>query len=64
MKTKTVFPYLHSFMFRDYLKRWLDCHPRTRWWRSGKDTEQEALTMSVSAWRKFCKDYNQDFKKL
>lgn len=24
---KTVFPYLHSFMFRDYLKCWLDCHP-------------------------------------
>ena len=62
--TKTVFPYLHGSMFRDYLQFWLDCHPRTRWWRSGEGLEQEALTMSVSAWRKFCKDYNQDFKKL
>lgn len=49
--TKIVFTYLHSLIFRDCLEMWLDCHPRTRWWVSGQGTQQEALTMNVSAWR-------------
>jgi len=64
-KNMTVFVYLHSDMFRQYLESWLSAHPRVRWYRSGEGLDNaESLTMSETAWRSFCRDYNLNFKAL
>ena len=52
-------------LFNHYIRFWLDCHPRTTWWSDkGEDEVYGWLTMSDSSWRKFCRDYNLDYKKL
>ena len=60
---KTVSLDKHTGMWKLCLRNWQYVHPRTTWWRSG-DEENGCITMSVSAWRKFCKDYDLPFKEL
>lgn len=64
-KNMTVFVGSHSSMFKNYLSRWLDAHPRTSWYRSGAGVDHaECVTMSESAWRRFCADYGLNFHAL
>lgn len=66
MKTKKIVCLeTKGSMFNHYIRFWLDCHPRTTW--EGEKDKGEVygwLTMSESAWRRFCQDYNLDYKKL
>ena len=64
-KSKLVFLQFHGLVYRELLQRWLDCHPRTFWWRSGNiGDETETITMSECGWRRFCSDYGYDYKSL
>ena len=64
-KCKTVFLGFHGIVFRECLNNWVQLHPKTFWWRSGNyGDDTESFTMSVSGWKRFCQDYNFEFKTL
>lgn len=62
--TKLVFVGLHGDTFRELLFYWLSYHPRLKWWRSGEGLSCESVTMSESAWRNFCRDFDFKFADL
>jgi hypothetical protein len=61
-KKKTVFLDEHTKAFTENLFFWHDAHPRTYFWYDSH--EPKCVTMTVSAWRLFCNDYNYNYKNL
>jgi len=59
---KTVFLNEHTSNWVENLFFWHDAHPKTYFWYDSK--EPKCVTMYVSAWRMFCKDYNYKYKNL
>jgi len=61
MKSKVVYMEFHGGLFRQFLKCFLEDHPRIK---AIFDEEYDSYEMSIRSWKRFCNDYRLDFKSL